>query len=283
MKYITTQAEIDAEKALHPNQTKYKLFTIKENVQNVIECFWSVSKENAYEHLLDFRRNVKADDIYFDIAYGCISQNDNGTVTVYDSFSEMLDDSDKKKTVDELDDDTPYERIKREKAGIVKDIKFFIDHYDSENRSSHMLSESWSLDSHILDDIEFNIPIIKAEANGVPNEFIVEACEKLSKDYNKLADDKYSYDEAFDLAKSLWHKQLDNMLHHIWLYEYYSDYGILDDDISAEKKEFLKHFEIPMEKGKFNVVDYDATSKLVEAEWKEIWEWMIKYGRSLWT
>lgn len=284
MKYITTQAEIDAEQALHPDETKFKIFSVDNGTQNIIEMFWAVSKNAAYEHLIETRKKLNRKDIFFDRMYNCISKNDDGTISIYDSLFEMFK---LKDTEDSTEDDgngeSPYEIAKREKDAMMKDIKFFIDHYDHENCSSHMRNESWSLDTHMLDDLEFNIPIIKEEANGVPQNFIDKACEMLHYSYEELVKNKESDDKMFNLAKKFWHEELDNMLHHIWLYDYYSDYGVIDNNASDEKKEFLKNYKIPMEDGRFDVVDYAKIGDMIEVEWKAIWEWMTKYGRSLWT
>lgn len=218
-------------------------------------------------------------DIYFDTAYNAISSNDDGTITVYDSMRDMFNVN----YSDEDDDESPYEIAKREKNAMMKDIKFFIDHYDHETNNSHMRCESWSLDAHILGDLEFNIPIIKAEANGVPQDYIDKACEMLHEDCDELVKNKEYDDKVFDFAKKLWHEELDKMLHHIWLYEYYANHGIVDDTDLNEKKEFLKNYSIPMEDGRYDVIDYAKVHDLTQDEWKAIWEWMIKYGQSLWT
>lgn len=279
MKVITTQLELDLEKDQHPNQVKYKIFSLDNGKQNVIEYFWETVKENAYNHLLEVRKEMNRSDIYFDTAYHYVSHNADGTVSIYDSMKEMFENNDK----EDDEEESPYEVAKREKDAMMKDIKFFINHYDHENCSSHMRNESWSLDTHILGDLEFNIPIIKEEANGVPQDYMDKACEMLHEDYDENVKNEESYTKMFNLAKKLWHEELDNMLHHIWLYEYYADHGIISDNASNEMKEFLKNYEIPMEEGRYNVVDYAKISDLAEVEWKAIWEWMIKHGRSLWT
>jgi len=167
MKFITTQAELDAEQALHPDEKKFKIFSVQNGTQTIIETFWAKDKTAAYEHLVEMRKKMNTKDIFFDNMYNCISKNDDGTISVYDSLTEMFRLKDTSDSFEE-DDDSPYEIAKREKDAMMKDIKFFIDHYNHENCSSHMRNESWSLDTHILSDLEFNIPIIKAEANGVP-------------------------------------------------------------------------------------------------------------------
>lgn len=283
MKYITTQAELDAEQELHPNEKKFKIFSVKDGIQTIIETFWAVDKNAAYRRLIEMRESMKTNDIFFEGMYNCISKNDDGTISVYDSLSEMFKLKDKSDSSESDNDESPYEVAKREKDAMMKDIKFFIDHYNHENCSSHMRNESWSLDMHMLDDLEFNIPIIKAEAMGVPQNFIDKACEILHSSYEELTKDKESDNRLFNLAKKLWHEELDNMLHHIWLYNYYDDYGIIDGNASDEKKEFLKNYKIPIEDGRYEAEDYAKISDLIEIEWKAIWEWMTKYGRSLWT
>lgn len=283
MKYITTQAELDAEQKLHPNEKKFKIFSVENGVQTIIETFWAIDKSAAYEHLIEMRKQLNREDVYFDSMYNCISNNDDGTISVYDSLSEMFNLKDIVDSTEDDVDESPYEIAKREKDAMMKDIKFFIDHYDHSSRSSHMYNESWSLDSHILGDLEFNIPIIKEKANGIPQNFVDKACEMLHNSYEELSKNKENSDEMFDLAKKLWHEELDNMLHHIWLYEYYVDHGIISDNVPNEMKEFLKNCKLPMEDGQYDVIDYMKTSDLAQAEWKAIWEWMTKYGQSLWT
>lgn len=220
--YKTTKLEMDLEQQHHANETKYKIFRVKDKKQEVIEYFWAADSDIAYKKLLEMRLSNNDENIFFEEVYKYIHENDDGTISVCDSFREQFSFGDDEDKDDE--EESPYQIARKEKQIMLKDFKYFLDHYDVDSNSSHMRCESWSLDLHILGDIEFNIDRIKKESLGIPQPFVDQAAKELAANSNE----KHSDEQLTALAKSLWHKELDNMLHLIWSYTFYEDYGITD-------------------------------------------------------
>lgn len=174
----------------------------------------------------------------------------------------------------------PYEDEKR----AYDDLSYLVKSYDPETGKAHSRCESWSLDSHILDDIEHNVPLIMADKYGVPTPFCERAREVLGTKPAK--GEEYSFsEEEMTKAKELWNEKLQELLDHVRLYDLYSGYGIVDERGEPGRVEFQKKHaaDIPYRPGSYKEIDYKALTAMAQAEWKAIWAWMAEWGQSLWT
>lgn len=284
--FKTTREEREAEQKQHEGKTKYKIFSTRDKEQVVHDYFWAddvVEAKKMYDAWKS--KNMPVEDVYFSEVYRVICCNDDGTESVYDSFSDRFKDTEEGYGLSDNDLADALER-KKEKEAIIDDFKFFLEHYNTYSGHSHSRNEHWSLDDHILDDIEFNAPIIKKDKNGVPSEFIVMAKKVLGKDGTTI---EQPTDEELKLAEKMFNDELDNLLHHVWLYRFFQSFGhadsCLDGTDSPEKAVWLKDQEskMPYIEGTLKEIDYKELDRLTTIEWKAIWAWMAEFGNMLWT
>ena len=158
------------------------------------------------------------------------------------------------------------------------------------NRTKHRYNESWSIDSHMLEDLEFNIPILIKDKQGVPTEYCEKARDIIHKDdknYNRNEVNKNdpNYDEngVMELASKLWNDDLEKLLLNVKLYQYYENFGIVDEK-NPEEVEFDKkyHSTIPLIQGSYDDIDYVKLSEISNNCWNYIWDFMKEHGRDLW-
>lgn len=299
MRFKITRSEFDAELALHPGLTKYETFRVENGVQRLDEYFWAKDDAEAEaEFLRRYPDGMKpGSNAYFSEAYLFRSSLAGSDVlNVSDSFDcgygftdlddEMPDSADSADSADSDDldkDDKMLDSDYRRQA--ADDIRYFIENYDPETRSSHSRTESWSLDSHILEDLEFNIPIIIKTKNGVPTRFCEKARLQLKSETDADSGECNPSDAEMKLGEEMWNEELTRLLGHIWTYEFFSGFGVVDAKWPIDKQTFLfeKKSLIPYKPGRYNEMDYQKLNELAQAEWRAIWAWMSEYGQDLWT
>lgn len=158
-------------------------------------------------------------------------------------------------------------------------------------KTGHHREESYSLDTHIIDDIIFNVPIIKADKHGYPQHFCDKAVLELHKNEKSFdLDEFYSKNNwktdknVEDLAMAMYQAELDKLLLNARLYVYYSSYGIIDetnnDEVELDKK---WHKTLPYRPGRYKELDYRKLHALEDKCWNSVFNWMKAYGRFLWT
>lgn len=294
MRLKMTKAELAAEQAAHPGLIKYETFRVESGVQELDGYFWAKDEDEARaEFLRRYPDGLKpGSNAYFGEAYRSkVGKVGSDVVDVADSFETRLfaDDSDDKDKDDkddkDKDENEDYDEAvadpdPREMA--VGDIGYFIEHYDPESRSSHSRTESWSLDQHILGDIEFNVPIIIRTKKGVPDRFCQEAKKQLGCEFGESCE---CDDEALRLAEDMWNGELRKLLGHVWMYEFFSGFGVMDGKWPTDKTVYLSEKKdlLPYKPGMYRELDYAKLSEMAQAEWNAVWKWMAEYGQSLWT
>lgn len=282
------------EQAEHPGQEHYKIFYKDGDKKVEVFDFWAATEQQALDELEIYRKKQElvcptdAKTYYYGRKGGIITDLGNGMERESDGFGEGF-----------LDDDTAWEKITGifwKTAWWFRDLKYaFVDfwfwfrHYDMRTNKSHNRSESWNIDSHILDDIEFNIPRLIESKQGVPTEFCCKARAKLHENEPGFDVEKSyranpnSSDDELSLASELWTAELNALLLHVRLYRFYEDHGLVDDRdpayVSIEKE--YGH-TIPYKPGTDKSIDYEELFKLTGREWSEIWKWWAKYGRCCW-
>ena len=297
MGILRSRKERLQEQAEHPGQNKYRIFYKDQTGKRVqVSVFWASDASAAKTELDVFLKKnalVNPDDCreyFYGSSGGIICDRGNGMEEEFDDFGESMQ-----------EDETLLEKIKYFFMPVVwklRDIRYaFADfwywfrHYDMRTNRSHQRSESWNLDSAVLDMLEFNIPIIMRDKNGVPNEFCVRARAKLHEGETgfdvsgSFRTNPNSSDTEMELASKMWDEELGRMLLHIRLYRYYSDYGISDGENDPAYVEIDRKYKdtIPYVPGTDSEIDYAKAGELIQREWRAIWEWMTEYGQSLWT
>lgn len=295
MRLKMTKAELAAEQAVHPGLTKYETFRVESGVQALDGYFWAKDEDEARaEFLRRYPDGLKpGSNAYFSEAYRSkVGKAGSDVVDVADSFETRIfaddpNDENENENENENEDNEDYDEAvadpdPRETA--VGDIGYFIEHYDPESRSSHSRTESWSLDHHILGDIEFNVPIIIRSKIGVPDRFYQEARKQLGHESGDPADPGRD-DEALRFASDMWNGELRKLLGHVWTYEFFSEFGVMDGNWPTDKTVYLSEKKdlLPYKPGMYRELDHAKLSEMAQAEWNAIWKWMAEYGQSLWT
>ena len=144
------------------------------------------------------------------------------------------------------------------------DIRHDLENWESLITKKHQISEWWSIDYHMLEDLEYNLPILIKKSHTYP------ACF----DETVKGTDKKPWDA--------WKDELRKLLLHVRLYNYYRDHGHVD----SKNKVMLKiHKEykdtLPYHKGSRDF-DYVKLMELTKQHWDAIWDWMKEYGQALW-
>lgn len=145
------------------------------------------------------------------------------------------------------------------------ELKGQLENYINLIKDKHEYNEWWSIDYHMLNDLRYNLPILIKKLHGYPT-FLEEHAKKEGK-------------EPFEI----WKDELKNLLLNVNLYLYYSSYGHVDKD-DKQLQEIHKEYKdtIPIHEGTRHDIDYLELGKLTNKHWDFIWDWMKKYGQSLW-
>lgn len=277
---------------------KYKIYHFDTNGNEVEDfVFNAASRDEAYAIYFDY---VKSHDGDINFKYKRLMifniLHDDGTTTE----EEFLANDDEPKTFFKKNEDFcvgKWYSLTRKYQNLryfFKELRFWLKNYNMEHCTSHMNSECWSLDIHILNDLKFNIPRIKeiaSKGGGIPTKYTELARMQLKATSNEkyvipqdiINSHSYTTDE-FKLAEKLWINELDFGFDLICRYCYYLDYGIIDPnnpiDVEMEKK--YKH-TIPYYPGTTTDIDYEKFHEVVEKAWNDVWMWFTENGRDLWT
>ena len=162
----------------------------------------------------------------------------------------------------------------------IKDIVYLLKHKESR-------SNQWNLDMHLIDTIILNVPSLIKNSHGLM--FLDEAIKRLNKDNAEFDLKKYHAehcsgypDEVEDLAYRIQIEEYNNLLLNARLYKYYSDAGIIDVD-NEDEVEFDKKWRhtLPVKTGTYDEFDYDKLNELHQTAWNNVWDWIKKYGHTL--
>lgn len=273
---------------------KYKIFRIEKDEKTghenkvTMKKFYAADDSKAYEYLKEYRRIANPEFTYYYGDTECVVDYDkDGNEMRFDSLAESAKAWKKTETLGEkismwLDVNICdkarnffYERKKR---------RFW-------KKTQHGYEESYSLDMHIINDIIFNVPIIKTTCNGYPQMFSDKAILELHKNEKSFDLEKY-YSEHHgnveknveDLATAMYHAELDKLLLNAKLYVYYSAYGIIDDS-NKDEVEFDKKWSktLPYQPGRYKELNYKKLHTLQDKHWNSVFNWIKQYGRFLWT
>lgn len=275
------------------DKVHYKIFKIEkdektgEEKKTTMTKFWAKNDDEALAELEKYRKDAGDQDAYYYSTTGYYVGNtldDDGNIRKYDSFEEMMEaDNEKESFFSKIWDSISLEasclwsKIKDFWWYGAKDLIFWL-------KTKHNRNESWSLDCHLLDDIIFNLPLLIKNKNGVPTKFCCKARAELNKndpafDLEKSFEKNPSSDEKeMELAEKLWNEELEKGLLYAKLYQFYSDYGITEDE------EFEKKWKstIPYKPGTYNDIDYVKLVELEDKYWNSLWNWIKENGRNLW-
>lgn len=286
------------EKAKEPkDKTHYKIYRIEKDEKTgeekkiTMTKFWAKDDAEAYEELKKYRKVANKAYTYYYATTGYYignSLDEDGKVKRYDDLKEMMADRSGESIFESIKDAalSPFEWI-WDKA---KDFRYWTTEMVFFLRNDyHRRCEHWSLDSHMVDDIIFNIPLLIKNRHGVPSNFCAKARAKLNEKNPKfnleksLAEKPESDDKELELAGKMWDEELEKVLLYAKLYKFYEGYGIVDEK-DPEQVEFAKTWgkTIPYKPGTHKDIDLVKLRNLENKHWNSLWNWIKENGRNLW-
>lgn len=286
-----------AMKSKKPNRfthNRYRIFRVevdpktKKETQITMKKFWAKTNAEAQEELKKYIKIAnKQYKYYWGTAENYVDYDSKTKKKVcYDTMEDMHQAWEKRrKWYSELWFNITYYFSKvTDLRYTVKDIWYWF-------RTKHNRSESWSLDSHIVEDILHNVPIMIKNLHGWPSYFSLEALKEKHKNDPKFdvekaltANPNLCWEEKCDeRALELWKEKLNELLLCTRLFVYYDNYGIVHEK-DVEMNEIAKKYKstIPYVPGTYKQIDYVKLDKLTTKNWNKIWDWIRVYGRNLW-
>ena len=162
----------------------------------------------------------------------------------------------------------------------VKDIMYLLKHGEAR-------SNQWNLDSHLIDSIILNVPSLIENSHSLM--FLDEAILKFHGDDPNFNLKQYHLDnccgypdEVETLAMEIQYEEYKSLLLNAKLYKYYSDAGIIDTNSEDEVK-FDKEWRhtLPVKDGTYDEFDYEKLKDMTQTAWNNVWDWVKKYGHTL--
>jgi len=252
--------------------------------------FYAANDKEAYDFLKDYKKAANKEYTYYfdEIHTSFIVGKDGKRVECEDTF-EFWDREDKARPL----------IVRMWKAFTLELWYLFIDRPNQLRywirdtfyhvKTKHNYNESWSLDTHILDDILWNIPILLKNKHGLAYPYLDMAVKETHKndpkfdivEWNKT-NHEYT-DEEEKLADKFQRESYEKVVEYIKLYYYYDSHGIIDN-LNQDEVEFDKKFRhtLPIVPGSYDMFDYKKLSELQQKTWNKIWEWVRTYGQTLW-
>ena len=291
-------AMISEEKAKKPNRfthNHYKIFRVEKDEKTgkeskiTMKKFWAKDDSEAYEVLKDYRKIANKEYTYYFGTTGyCV---DRDPITKKPRY---FDDLEELHEAWENEHDNIIEKIAREYRYLcskILDIKYWFRDILYFIKTRHDYREHWQLDSHFIDDLEFNLPKIKEHKYGTPIAFYEKAAKILHKDDPNFDVDEYlnknpqlNEKGLEELAVKIFNDEIDKCILYVKLYKYYSNYGEIDESI-IEEVEFDKkwHKTILYVPGTYKEIDYKKLQTLVERNWNALMNWCKENLQYCWT
>jgi len=283
-----------AKKNPQKNLRKFKIFRVEtdektKREKRITMMTFSVENEKeAYEELKRYRKIANKQYTYYYGRVGgwsCMDVNGNKKV-YFDSFDEMSNYM--------LHRKRGFFRGIGRFFGCLKDgisNKFYtIRHGLQRMFIGHSEMEACGILDHLLDDLEFNLPILSKNCEYPVMTFLVEARQKLHKDdkdfdINKsLETDLKFTDEEFKLAQKLMKNVVDGLYEDVISYRFFEGNGYVDSNtkIPSEILSKLKAM-FPYMPGTYKETDYIKLNALTNKYKNRIFDTLRKYAGSLWS
>lgn len=280
---ILTKKEYDEFVELHKNEERFAIYLIdKEKPEKI---FWAKSREDAVKELQTFKKENPNVEAYYKLYgfYFVKTDDETGNMIICDNLNECFNKhiTIKNKIYSFFNNlymhiETFYYKFLGKITLIknfFKDLIYWIKNYSLFECGSHNRIEWYSLDSHILNDIKFNVKILIDKMHGCPNCIIEEA-----KTYFK--DEKFKDD--VEAGMKLWKIRLTELLNNVYLYELYREYGCYNEKDEYSKMIYEKYKNTIPYYPESKDINYDEIYKLSRNQWVKICNWMIDYGENLW-
>ena len=253
----------------------------------IMKTFKAEDDAAAFKELKKYRKAANPAYKYYWMTYfESIVTNKDGSKTKYTSADEML------RSI--LEEDKGFFSKLTSKMwqlqGKAKDAWSRLKRVWQFAKTGHDADAYWDLDYFVQKEIVWNLRKLLEHSNGLSMLYLDQARMQIhAKDkkfdlekYNAMHHDYTSQETA--LGEKLRKEAYEAVIESICLYNYYSNIGIADQDLVEDVKAFEDKWEktLPIKPGTYCEFDYAKLDVLADKQWNKIWEWMRKYGKTLW-
>lgn len=276
------------------NRPNYKIYFFKNKdyyAKEVIERFYAENDAAAYAHLEEMR-NACSDgkQLYYGSIHYVCSVDANGKHSEFDMDDRdglckwiHADDTFLKRIWENIKDFFEWWFVDKPRDLMywMKDLVYLL-------KNKEARSNQWNLDWHLIESIERNVPSLIENSYALA--FIDEAIVQMHSNEPGFDLDKFHKEncsgypkEIEDLAIKIQKEEYEKLLLHVKLYKYYADFGVVDfsnpDEVAFDKQ--WRH-TLPIKIGTYDEIsDYNKLIDMTQEQWREIWDWVKKYGQRL--
>ena len=157
-------------------------------------------------------------------------------------------------------------------------------------QTGHSLSESWSLEMHMLRDLKYNLKKLNENGYTINTKFMYdvlhdkhpgESDQEIEKRMHEIMmnSDRREAEKVEKLAIEHQRQTYDHIAHLVDLYTFYINQEI--DDQEPTKENMTDDMHIHLIEGTFNMLDYKKMMDEGQKVWDEIWDLVKKYGQQM--
>lgn len=270
--------------------SEFKIFRVETDEKSGREKIVTMTKfhaendKDAYERLKKYRRIANKEYTYYYCRTGLFSckDRDGCGIVHFDTFNEMKDYMLQEKNGLFRRMSHLFKRIVDWACGILRSVR----HGLQRMFIGHSETETYGIFDHILDDLEFNLPILSRNCKYPTVQFIDEASRRILKGVEKTEgnNDKMNDDESINLARKIMKDVIDGLYEDVVSYRFFSRGGIFSSDkgIPKDIEDNLKK-RFPYVPGTYKVPDYVKLNSLIRKHKNRIFNTLSKYSDSLWS
>lgn len=156
--------------------------------------------------------------------------------------------------------------------------------------TGHALSESWSLELHLLGDLKYNLKKLNEEAYGINTEFMYDVIREqhanepyfdIEKKMSEIMMNSNSREaeEVEERAVELQKQTYDHICHLVDLYTFFVNQEIDSKEVTNEN--LTPDMEGYFLECSYNTPDYERMLDDAKKVWDEIWDLVKKYGKQM--
>lgn len=265
---------------------KYNIFRVETDEKSGKERrikmvdFFAANDDEAYAELKKYRKIAnKIYKYYYERAVEHSLKDKDGNVVKFDSFEEMANYSEKEHWYDFIFDFVVW-------LGI---LKLRIRNAWQRAVRGHSEMEADGLFEHILEDLEYNLPILADNCENPVATFVAEARKQIHKadssfDYEKSIKENPQFsEEEVKLGSELMKKTILGLLDDVRAFRFFSNYGIIDrrNPIEVETESKLSK-SIPFVPGKYRTIDCNKLESIKSKYRNRIFNTLNRYAESIW-
>lgn len=193
-----------------------------------------------------------------------IVQNKDGTYNIHESIINDIDDDKSKETLYDKAIWFVYRVLDKvhQVISFIKDTNYYFKTY--KKKSVHDRNIWYCLNSHILEDLRWNLPKLRDESHGYPGNL------NNAKEWKDKIDDMLLAMQSYFIYKELYGQPQK---------ECPEEWSKLGQKFIDNYKNLISN--IPYYENSHDI-NYEELNDLVAKSWDDMWNWMKQWGSDLW-